>query len=298
MALPRLYVPSPNWSANPYGLFSVAALQSAADPHWQMGITYEPLCGNTPGVIINPCISPIVSGAALTKTSTANRNIRGALPFTATTWIDCGTVGNYDRVEQDTMELLRRHEQRIVEGVLWTGTAPNTGQSVYPHLAAGTAVYDGVEQLQIAATSLISVTGTGIVTALGQLEDALADCYGGQGVIHMTYDVAEAAISNFLIQRVPVGPGGKPALQTVAGGNWVVVGAGYTGTSPSGAAPPSRSEWMYATGAVFYYRGDIKSTSRPSEAVVRSINDLVYIAERTYVVAWDCCLIGALVTLS
>lgn len=297
MAAPRLYVSSPNWSASPYGLFSVAAPQTSADPHWQLGITYEPLCGNEPGVIINPCISPVVSGGS-TKDTTAERGIRGALPFTVTTWIDCGVVGHYDTVEADTAELLRRHEQRIAEEIFWTGDAPNTTQAIYPHLAADTAVFDGDEQMQLAVTSVVAASGTGIVQALGALEAELAECYGGQGVIHMTYATAEDALSNFLIQRVPVGPGGKPALQTVAGGNWVVVGSGYPGTSPAGATPPAGTAWMYATGAVFMYRSDIKSTSRPSEAVVRSINDLTYIAERTYVVAWDCCLIGALVTLS
>jgi hypothetical protein len=260
-----------------------------------MGIEFEPLCGNEPGVVINPCLSPLVSGAALTKDTTADRGVRGAYPFTVTTSIDCGVVGHYSTVESDTAELLRRHEQRIVEGIFWTGDAPNTAQAIYPHLAASSEVSDDGVILQPDATEL---TGGDIVEALAQVESELAECYGGQGVIHMTYATAMAALDHMLIQRVPVGPGGRAALQTVAGGNWVAVGSGYTGSAPAGTAPSAGTAWMYATGAIFYYRSDIRSTSRPSEAVVRSINDIVYIAERTYVVAWDCCLIGAPVTLS
>ena len=295
MAVPRLYVPAPSWSPEPYGLFSVAAQQPGTDPHWQMGITYEPLCTDNPGVFLNPCISPTITGAAVTKGNTAVRNIRGALPFTVTTQIDCGVVGHYDTVEQDTAELLRRNEESAVENILWTGVVANTPQMVYPHLASNVTVIDGLETLQ--SPVVTGASGT-ITQVLGTLETQLALCYGGQGVIHMTYAAAEAAAANLLIQRVPVGPGGRPALQTVAGGNWVVVGSGYTGSSPANVAPAANTSWIYATGAVFYYRGDIKTTSRPSEAVVRSINDLIYIAERTYVVAWDCCLIGALATLS
>lgn len=286
MSLPRLYVSPPKWSQSPYGLLSVAEPQPSADAHWMNGITYEPLCGSI-GTLANPCLSPPVSGG-FTKTATSNRTIRGANPFTVYQFIDCGVVGNYDRVEQDTVELLRRYEQQAVERVFWTGTAQGITGIIYPHLAANVAVIDGTELLQPAATSVTGVS-LDVVEGLGRLEAALAACYTGQGVIHMTPTIAEIAMSQYLLYRT-TGPNGGQALQTV-NGNWVAVGCGYPGTSPAGATTVG-AEWMYATGSVFYYRSDIKPISRPSEAVVRSINDMVYIAERTYVLGWDCCLFG------
>lgn len=291
MSLPRLYVSAPRYTPRPYGLLSVSQSQPAADPHWQMGVTWEPLCGSI-GTLANPCLSPPVSGG-FTKTDTSDRSIRGALPFTVYQFIDCGVVGNYDRVEQDTAELLRRYEQNGVERIFWTGTAQGIANLIYPHLAANTQVIDGSELLQPAA---MSVTGVAldVVEGLGRLEFALASCYAGQGVIHMTLETCEAATAQNLLRVVPSGPNGQPALQTY-NGNWVAAGAGYTGTGPDGTSLAA-AHWMYATGAVFHYRSDIRPTSRPSEAVNRTTNDMIYIAERTYVIGWDCCLHAVPVT--
>jgi hypothetical protein len=45
---------------------------------------------------------------------------------------------------------------------------------------------------------------------------------------------------------------------------------------------------MYATGAVFYFRGDVMVNPR-AESLDRSVNTVKMIAERTYVLGWDCC---------
>jgi len=292
VALPRLYVSPPRYTPELFGLFSVAQIQPSVDPHWQMGVTWEPLCGSV-GALANPCLSPPVSGG-FTKVSTSNRTMRGAYPFTVYQFIDCGVVGNYDRVEADTLELLRHYEQQMVERVFATGTANGVTGIIYPHLGATTQVVDGLEILQPAAT-VVTGSSFDIITSLGQLEASLATCYGGQGVIHMTPAVAELAAAYFLIDRV-AGPNGAPAMQTKLG-NWVVIGSGYPGSSPAGVTTAG-TQWMYATGAVFLYRADAKATSRPSEAVTRTTNDMVYIAERTYVVGWDCCLYAAPVNLT
>jgi hypothetical protein len=286
-------VSSPRYTPGLFGLFSVAQSAPSVDPHWQMGVTWEPLCGSI-GALANPCLSPPVSGG-FTKVPTSTRSMRGALPFTVYQFIDCGVVGNYDRVEADTLELLKRYEQQMVERVFATGTANGVTGIIYPHLGATTQVVDGLEILQPAAT-VVTGAAFDIITSLGRLEAALGGCYDGQGVIHMTPAVAELALAYFLIERVASGPNGTPALQTRQG-NWVVVGSGYPGSSPAGVTTAG-TEWMYATGAVFYYRADAKATSRPSESVNRSINDMVYIAERTYVVGWDCCLYASPVNLT
>lgn len=86
---------------------------------------------------------------------------------------------------------------------------------------------------------------------IGQTSDG-----GEQGIIHMTRDVAAllASNSNMLFHEV-----GKEHLQTL-GGTPVVVGSGYTGTGPDGAANATASDtnkWIYATGTVRTYVGEV-----------------------------------------
>jgi hypothetical protein len=75
-----------------------------------------------------------------------------------------------------------------------------------------------------------------------------------------------------------------------------VVGSGYTGSSPAGVAAVAGTSWIYATGAVFAYRGNVRPT-RLSESFDRAENTVHMLAERTYVIAYECCLLATLVTL-
>jgi hypothetical protein len=80
------------------------------------------------------------------------------------------------------------------------------------------------------------------------------------------------------------------------GEDLVAAGAGYPGTSPAGAAPATGESWIYATGAVTMRRGDIK-TFTLSESINRGNNTIEMIAERTYVLGWDCCHFAILVDI-
>ena len=79
---------------------------------------------------------------------------------------------------------------------------------------------------------------------------------GEQGIIHMTRDVAAllASNSNMLFHEL-----GKEHLQTL-GGTPVVVGSGYSGNGPvgaTGAAASDTNKWIYATGTVKTFLGDV-----------------------------------------
>ena len=43
----RQYVPAPSFTPAPYGLLTTLAgrVRTPTEPHWQLGVTYEPLCG-------------------------------------------------------------------------------------------------------------------------------------------------------------------------------------------------------------------------------------------------------------
>jgi hypothetical protein len=71
-------------------------------------------------------------------------------------------------------------------------------------------------------------------------------------------------------------------------GNLVAAGSGYPGTGPSGQAITPTTSWMFATGPVFAYASQTRVNDLRT-ALDRSTNTVKYIAERTYVIGWDCC---------
>ncbi len=108
----------------------------------------------------------------------------------------------------------------------------------------------------------LSATGTALVNsgtalsaslALMQLENAMAfmSNAGEQGVIHMTRDVA--AILNTRLEQ-------RDGILMTRVGTPVIVGSGYSGNGPTGstgAAASATNKWIYGTGALKVYLGDV-----------------------------------------
>jgi hypothetical protein len=300
----RQIVSGPDFTPLPNFLWDAAQHPSVSDPHWQQGITWMEWCGNA-ATIYDECLAVTGTGGAPAAqgalSSTVTQVNRGATPFTVFAEFDCSPVGQglssadlVDRADQ----ALARQESYQVSRAFWTGTAgyagspPGTAQStVWPHLAANTVLQDpqGIT-LQTAASPLVT-GGDDAAVVLGQVESSLAACYGGQGVIHIPYLALPTFTSRMLIMpESPTGP-----LRTLAG-NLVVPGPGYPGSSPAGAAPASGTAWIYATGAVFGYRSDVYVRQFP-DTFDRAENTVKSIASRTYLFGFECCHIGALVTL-
>lgn len=294
---PRTYVDAPSFTPLPYGLLSTLrdSIRRPANSHWQFGVNYEPICaeGNT---TFGDCFT--VSGTGLgsvgeppSKAATASIERRGATAFTVFSEVDCSAVGFWDRAEEIIGTTFTQSEQWQVEYALWTGLAG--GQSVvFPHLAANAMIVDefGIT-LQTAATPASGVsTPLDIVEALAQLEAALADCYDGVGVIHAPRVLLPAMAEATLIVETPTG------YRTV-GGNIIVFGAGYRGTSPAGVLTSGQA-WMYATGSMFIYQSPVQvlpvhpTPGRGENSYDRANNTVKAIAERTYAIGWDCCHIG------
>jgi hypothetical protein len=108
------------------------------------------------------------------------------------------------------------------------------------------------------ATVLNSGTALSPRRALALLEHSIGQASDGgeQGVIHITRDVAAllASNSNMLFHEKD-----KEHLQTL-GGTPVIVGSGYSGNGPdtvTGATASATNKWIYATGTVRTYVGDI-----------------------------------------
>ena len=150
----------------------------------------------------------------------------------------------------DRIERLKRQlegvTQHAMEVELWDG-AVRKGES-----HANVALSDA------SATILNSGTALSPRRALALLEHSigLVSDGGEQGIIHLTRDVAAllASNSNMLFHEE-----GKDHLQTL-GGTPVIVGSGYSGTGPDGATGATATEdnkWIYATGTVRTYVGDV-----------------------------------------
>src|SRR5512134_866370 len=220
--LPTVFTPLP------YGLWDSVQHPSPEGVHWQQGITWVERCP-TGDTTYDECLSVTGTGAPPeppAKTANVDQTTRGALPFTVQAEFECSPVG-LGEAESVASDALTRIEQQQVETAFWTGTAG--GQPVvFPHLAADTEVLDGETVLQVVASPV--VTGADVAHALGVLEQELADCYAGQGLIHVPRSVLPTLDAWDLVEER------DGRLYTTAG-NLVVAGTGYTGSGPDGAAP-------------------------------------------------------------
>lgn len=129
----------------------------------------------------------------------------------------------------------------------------------------------------VADATSTTLTGAPAGVVLGYVEQVLNQNYGGQGVIHMNRLTA-----TFLWEYLEVS-GGR--LMTKLG-TPVVAGAGYESVS----APLSNDFTIFGTGPLVIYRGDVDTRQ---QAVDKATNQVSYIAQRDYVVGWDCVAYGA-----
>jgi len=276
------------FTALPYGLWDTVQTPGSDGPHWQNGVTWIERCP-TGDTTYDECISVTGTGAPPeppAKTPNVEQAYRGALPFTVIAEFQCTPVGLGD-AQNVARDALARVEQQQVETAFWTGTAAGQ-QVVFPHLAADAETLDGEVVLQPVASPV--VTGADVAHALGTLEQELADCYKGQGLIHVPR-TALPTLTAWGLARVD----GGGRLVTPAG-NLIVAGGGYTGAGPDGSAPASGTAWIYATGAAWGYRSDVYFT-QVRDSLNRSSNTLRMQAERTYLLGFECCLLAAHIVL-
>lgn len=295
----RLILPDDRLPFTPaqFGLLDTATEIPDMETYWRMGLTFEPLCADASSTFAEclsvtrgspPDVVDDTPGPPDAKASTFEHQIRGVLPFTVYAETKCSSQGGWERARKRAADALTRAEDRIVETVFWTGTAGGT-EVVFPHLAATSALVEegsgsGSATLQEAATDVTpGGTALGIVDALGVLEREIGSCYDGVGTIHVSRRLIPwMADHNQLVV--------KSGLITTLLGTKVAAGRGYPETGPDGTTA-TNSVWMFATGEVFYHRDDIfQPTDR--ETFDRADNTVIALAERTYVIGWDCCILA------
>lgn len=290
MAGIRGIVDGPDFVALPNSLWDAAQQPAAPGPHWQQGVTWTDWCGGAETTYADECIAVTGTSGAVPAAPpiepTAAGVDRGATAFTVYASFDCSLIGLPD-VDQ-AAEALARNEAFQVSRAFWTGRAGGQA-TVWPHLAADDALDDpqGI-RLQTAADTVLG-TADDAAVAVGRLDAALAEQYGGEGLVHVPV-VALATLKARALLREDGG-----VLRT-PGGHRIVAAAGYTGTGPDGAVPSSGSAWLYATGALFGYRSDVAVRDFPG-TFDRSTNTVRKQASRTYLFGYECVHLAALMTL-
>jgi len=286
----------PSFTPLRFGLLSVAEPVTSAE-RWRMGIMRrQPVCDGAASILMLPC--PPTGGPQVVPTVTGSPNI-GANSFRAYAHVPCAPVGwgpNLDELKARAQAALTNGEGRVLESVFWTGSLDFGGGTFYPHLAANAPVSgapQGAAQvlLQPPAATPVGSTAADPVIQLGELEQALAECYGGEGVIHVPRKALAQLDHDGVIHRE------GQQLRTISG-NLV---AGYSGgryPGPDGSTPSAGNAWFYGTGAVQVYRGPIDEIGEvPAEFIGRVDNSTVYVVARDYLVTFDCCLIAVQATL-
>jgi hypothetical protein len=199
-------------------------------------------------------------------------------PFAVLHLLECTPVGFGDgtvSLADRAREALRMGEQRAVERVVARALARDERAVT---LAGGTAL--------------------SAIDALAALEKYAAANYPGRATIHATPDI----ITLWDHQ-------GVVALRTVNGVEQIVTGQGTKVVSGGGYSPlreptpdpddvlpanDADTEWVYVTGAVQVRRASIieANVAMNTTGGTAARNQQTYLAERPYVVTWDC-IVGA-----
>jgi hypothetical protein len=289
----RAIVSPPRKEGLEYGLLSVVEDRSNPDPHWRNGVTWQNVCPDINSTyeacLMGNALGIPVSGVATApeKAATSSRSGWGATPFTLKQQINCSPPGFWEDADEFVLKAFNETEEVGVAEVFSTGIVG--GQALqYPHLYASAAVVDSsapfVANLQLSAAN-VGPTGGGsldIVEALGKLEQALGACVHGVGVIHVAAELVPHLRANHLITE-------EGSVLRTYNGHKVAASPGYSGASPAGVVQVGVS-WMYGTGPVFLYKGRPRFIGSEEASLDRTVNTLMRLYERTYVIGYDCCL--------
>lgn len=266
------YVAAPVPSSLPFGLFSVATMvPSDQDPHWQAGVQWESVaCG--PSGIYSDCSCNF---PATTKTYVAGTPLVVATPFTVYGSFSCSPIGRQD----DAFDRARAHlyagEERAVELAIATQTT-HTSQALN-----STTTVD--------ITPVIAAVHTPVTVSQGvaMLESYIGAHASGQGVILANRrEVTLMGRDHVLLDPKPSDSVLYTKLLTPIGAM-----GGFDGkTGPSATAAAVGNAWLFALGGrPIVRRSDVLMvTGQLEDSLNRSNNNLNILAERTYVVGWDC----------
>lgn len=268
---PPLYVSAPVVEPYSFGLFSVLQTPATSDPHWRCGVQWEPLtCTPARAYPIDQCPPP---DPVPTKEVDDEVPLGEATGFVIYDGYRCRLPGRSEEqeVRDRAVQSLLLGEQRAVEAAFWTGSAGNT-----PHLASPDAnVLNAVNPPTVAdALSMPS--------ALAALEECAGTSYAGQPVIHAPRGASAIMAAHQLLQR-------SGSRLTSWAGTPIAFYGGSPNTGPDGTAAPDGTMWLYITSPVMAYRSEVAVyPDTLAQALNRTTNEVFIVAEREWVLGFDC----------
>jgi hypothetical protein len=135
--------------------------------------------------------------------------------------------------------------------------------------------------MQTEAGGSTDLSGAPLDYVLGFIEQRAAEVYGGTAVIHMS------RLTTTMLYGHLYKSGGRLVTSL---GTPIVSGGGY---DIVGASAPITAE-IYFTGPLAIWRGDIDTRQN---AVNKPVNEVSIVAQRDYVIGWDCVVEGVQFTL-
>ena len=250
-------IPSPR----PFDLLAAATLVDPTNQRWLGGGWTG---GDTPGPAHTH--DPCSSGTDRVKASAGDipTQMEGTFNVYLTGFCTTQSVGPNPTFFTDRLRLaFQVYEGAAVERVFATGDG---------HATLGPYLGD-------ANMEIIGGGPMPALQALALLENEIAQA--GGGIIHVAPATATILAAAYAIEAA------RGVMYTRLG-TPVAVGAGYIGVAPDGqGAPGALEEWMFASGPLQIYRGDIELVpDRYAEAIDRSMNDVLFVAERPYLFNW------------
>lgn len=247
-------------TALPFGLLSVVTPRPVGNSRWENGVEWEPLtCDPASGIGPVDC-DPETETIGLPKKFPVPGGVDDAVPFTIYGSHLCSPSGHtLEYAQQRATEHLLAREEARAEQAIWTGDLGNT-----PNFTEGTDSAGGALEPRL---------------AIAEAEQYIATAYGSLGTIHMSRYLAAILLAEEALEV-------RGTRLYTRLGTPVVAGAGYPGTSPSGAA----GWWIVAAPALMVYRSEVFTpTNRAGDLLDRAQNNMHGVAERVYLVGWDDC---------
>ena len=248
-----------------YGLFqAVGGVRSEWEAGWGSGgIVFESeFCGLPRGYDVE-CTNDLDP-----KVWDPQTQVPGT-PFVVYAGIQCGSVGHTEQEFQaKALNRLRAGEQGAVEQIF---SRQLNGQS------------RGLANATPNATTITAAsTLGGHLTAdqVGALEEALYSTYGLLGVLHVPFQYGERMMAEHLLVR-------DGLVWRTATGTAVSIG-NYDGYSPAGVAPVAGHTWIYITGQTFVWRNPEPFVASLEGSLNRTTNQVFMLAEREYIVTYEC----------
>jgi hypothetical protein len=243
-----------------YGLFNAVGVQSAWDDHWGSGgIVFESEFCSLPRGYDVACTDSLAA-----KTFDPQSTVPGT-PFVVYAGLLCGAVGHTEAEYQaKVLNRLKAGEQGAVEQIF---SRQLNGQS------------RGLANATPNATTVVPA-GTTTADQIGALEEALYSTYGLRGVLHVPFQYGERMHAAMALVR-------DGSVWRTALGTAVSIG-NYEGYTPAGAAPAAGHTWIYITGQTFVWRNPNVFVSDLAGSLNRTTNQVTIVAEREYIVTYEC----------